>query len=206
MNVSLTVTPTETAPRGGGRGGFALVLKSCDDWVRQYYVAHFLWLEKKKKKTHSSLWWSHSLKPWMTYLWNWSWKRSRCPCNVSAGRPENHKQTKILPNFKSRLIITITSYFADKENVAKLSPNLETMGVLNCIFLLGNRSYRHAAWKAASQWSGRADYSPEQLEWVEPADTGLMWVWRQRWMCWAVESLEERSETGTYSICWAFIK
>lgn len=24
----------------------------------------------------------------MTHLWNWSWKRSRCPCKVSAGRPE----------------------------------------------------------------------------------------------------------------------
>lgn len=50
MNVSLTVTPTETEPRGEGWAGFALVLKSCDDWVRQYYVAHFLWLKKKKRK------------------------------------------------------------------------------------------------------------------------------------------------------------
>lgn len=53
MNVSLTVTPTETAPRGGGWGGFAKVLKGCDDWVRQYYVAHFLF--GKKKKTLSPL-------------------------------------------------------------------------------------------------------------------------------------------------------
>lgn len=33
-----------------------------------------------------------SMEVGVAHLWNWSWKRSRCPCKVSAGRPEVSKQ------------------------------------------------------------------------------------------------------------------
>lgn len=52
-------------------------------------------LPSGKTKRFPLLWCGrHSSTAWgrgMTYLWNWSWKRSRCPCKVSAGRPEIHK-------------------------------------------------------------------------------------------------------------------
>lgn len=41
MNVS--VTPTGTAKGGGWEAVICIGLKCCDDWARQYYVAHFLW-------------------------------------------------------------------------------------------------------------------------------------------------------------------
>lgn len=43
----------------------------------------------------------------MAYLWNWSWKRSRCPCKVSAGRPEIHNIGQV---FGHQTVTGDTSY------------------------------------------------------------------------------------------------
>lgn len=34
------------------------------------------------------------------YLWNCSWKRSRCPWSVSAGKPVNKKKKKKEPEYQ----------------------------------------------------------------------------------------------------------
>lgn len=77
-------TPTDTE---GGRGSSDGHICMGHCWARQYYVSHFLCIHLKVILFTVNLF-ACSLKPCLTYLWNWSWKRSRCPCKVSAGRPE----------------------------------------------------------------------------------------------------------------------
>lgn len=109
---------------------------------------------------------------WMTNLRNWSWKRSRCPCKVSAGRPERHKAASNDLR-KIKLVLLFSGFYKSKSN---------------------SKSHRRAAWRGAWQWSGRDDCCPEWPGWVAQADTGLMSERWWRWSCWAGESLGQIKE------------
>lgn len=152
-----------------GMGCICIGSKCCGDWLRQGYedIHRF----KRREKKH--FWCYHSLFI-ATYLWNWSWKRSRCPCRVSAGRPEMN-------------------------DMAHTWKWLKCQNINMCWIMSNNHPYRHAAWKAAWRQSGTGDCSPGWPGWVEPGDTGLMWDWKWRWTCWAVGALMEKKLRG--SVC-----
>lgn len=118
---------------------------------------------------------SFTVCDWRMHLRNCSWKRSRCPCRVSAGRPEIARAAFLLSRSTFRNLKWVKAW--------KIG-----------LFLGFYKSYRHAAWRGAWQWSDRGGWCPEWLGWAAPADIGLMWARWWRWSCWAGESLGQRSK------------